>query len=274
MKKYLLLLLTIFALNGCEEDTTIIDATADKKMPKVDVCHYDADTDTWETLHINGNALKAHLKHGDYQGECNLFVDPRDGNEYPYVQIGDQIWMTENLRATKLNNGKAIPLITDNNDWTELTTPGYCWYNNELENKNLYGALYNYYTIETGELAPEGWHIPTADDWLILTNYLGGLSEAGGKMKETGTMNWEEPNTGATNESGFTALPGGFRSQSTGVFYWIKKRGEWWEIGGSNFPNETSLIFLEYDKSGIGRGYPMPYDAAKKRGVYVRCIKD
>lgn len=202
------------------------------------------------------------------------FVDLRDGYEYSVVQIGDQLWMAENLRATIFNDGTNIPLITDNTAWCGLTTPGYCWYNNDLNNKSVYGALYNYYTVQTGKLCPDGWHLPTSGEWLTLANYLGGRSEAGGKLKETGTIHWAEPNTGATNETGFTGLPGGFRSQVSGAFYWINLRSEWWEIGGSNPPNETSLNFLRYDNSELGLGYPMPNDAAKKRGVYIRCIKD
>ncbi len=197
-----------------------------------------------------------------------------DGNSYKTVRIGDQWWMAENLKATKFKDGTPIPLVTDKTEWCGLTTPGYCWYNNDPNNKSVYGALYNYYTVQTGKLCPDGWHLPTSDEWHTLTIYLGGLSEAGGKLKETGTIHWANPNTGATNESGFTGLPGGFRSQVNGVYYWINLSGEWWEIGSSSPPNETSLIFVEYDNSEIGRGYPSPHDAAKKRGVCVRCIKD
>ncbi len=202
------------------------------------------------------------------------FVDSRDGYKYSVMEIGDQIWMAENLKATKLNDGTAIQLITNNNAWAELTSPGCCWYNNDINNKEQYGVLYNYYTVETGKLCPDGWHIPTAEEWRILINYLGGSSEAGGKLKKTGTTYWNDPNTGATNETGFTGLPGGFRSQNNGEYYWIKQRAEWWEIGASNPPNEVSLLYLEYDKTNIQRGYPMPVDKARKRGVSVRCIMD
>lgn len=197
-----------------------------------------------------------------------------DGNVYKTIKIGNQWWMAENLKTTHLNNGTSIPLVVDNTEWSELTTPGYCWYNNNTDNKNLYGALYNYYVVLSDKLCPEGWHVPTQNEWLTLSNYLGGRSAAGGKLKETGTMHWLEPNTGATNESGFTGLPGGFRSQTNGIFYWMNERSEWWEIGASNEPNEVSMVFMDYNSSELGHGYPTPNEAAEKRGVSVRCIKD
>jgi uncharacterized protein (TIGR02145 family) len=139
-------------------------------------------------------------------------VTDYDGNVYPTVRIGTQLWMAKNLRTTRLKFGGTIQIVTDNTAWSNLTTPGYCWYNNdEAANKETYGALYNWYTIATTNLCPAGWHVPTDDDWEVLTTYLGGYNIAGDKLKEAGTAHWANPNTGATNETGFSALPGGSR---------------------------------------------------------------
>ena len=112
-----------------------------------------------------------------------------DGNAYHTVAIGTQVWMVENLKTTRYNDGTAIPLVTDSAVWGNLTsTPGYCWYNNDMSMyKNLYGALYNWYAVSTEKLAPEGWHVPTNSEWGVLINYLGGDTSAGGAMKETGS---------------------------------------------------------------------------------------
>ncbi|MBI5010148.1 MAG: fibrobacter succinogenes major paralogous domain-containing protein, partial [Bacteroidia bacterium] len=137
-------------------------------------------------------------------------VSDIDGNVYQTVTIGTQVWMKENLKTTKLNDGIALPNVIDNAAWAALTTTGYCWYNNDATTyKSTYGALYNWYAVNTGKLCPIGWHVPSDDEWTLLTTFRGGYSVAGGKLKETGTLHWTSPNTGATNETGFTALPGG-----------------------------------------------------------------
>jgi uncharacterized protein (TIGR02145 family) len=151
-----------------------------------------------------------------------------DGNIYKTIKIGNQEWMAENLKTTRFNDGTAIPLVTDNNIWNKLITPGYCWYNNDEEGfKNIYGAYYNWRTVKTGELCPSGWHVPTKEDWKVLKLSMGispELAEPGApfqkiteanKIKETGNFNWVEGSLIATNESGFTALPGGSRSVDT-----------------------------------------------------------
>jgi uncharacterized protein (TIGR02145 family) len=125
-------------------------------------------------------------------------VSDIDGNYYKTIQIGSQIWMAENLKTTRYNDGSNIPLVTDNTAWSNLTTPGYCWYNNDAATyKNVYGALYNWYAVNTGKLCPSGWHVPSEYEWTLLVNYLGGVYAAGGKLKETGTTHWYSPNAGA-----------------------------------------------------------------------------
>ena len=139
-----------------------------------------------------------------------------EGNKYKTVRIGNQIWMAQNLKTTRFNDNSGIPLFTDSIKWGKLITPGYCWYmNNELLYKNPYGALYNWYTVNTGKLCPSGWHVPTYEEWAILSNYLGGDVVSGGKLKENGNGHWKNIDDSvdncSTNESGFAALPGGYR---------------------------------------------------------------
>ena len=190
-----------------------------------------------------------------------------DGNVYNTVIIGTQNLMAENLKTTKYNDGTAIPNITDNTAWTNLTTPSYCWYNNDATTyKATYGALYNWYTVNTGKLCPQGWHVPTDVEWTNLATYLGGMSIAGGKMKETGTTHWLSPNTGATNESGFLALPGGNR-YDTG-FINIGSLACWW--GSTEYSTTEAswraLMSIQVNLSGTYH--------FKRLGVSVRCVKD
>lgn len=140
-----------------------------------------------------------------------------DGNNYPTLKIGSQIWMAENLKTTKYNDGAAIPYVVDNFSWMILETPSYSWFNHDVNNKNIYGGLYNWYTVNTGKLCPAGWHVPSDTEWTTLINYLGGFSLAAGKMKERGNIHWTTENTDATNESGLTILPGAEREYD-GVF--------------------------------------------------------
>ena len=156
-----------------------------------------------------------------------------DSNVYHAVTIGTQTWMVENLKEITYNDGTPIELITNLLTWSAITTAGYCWYNNNADNKDTYGALYNGYAVNTGKLCPIGWHVPTNDEWTILTTYLGGVNAAGNKLRETGTAHWIEPNADATNESGFTALPGGDRGTHGGFstlngFSGLGGHGSWW----------------------------------------------
>jgi uncharacterized protein (TIGR02145 family) len=192
-----------------------------------------------------------------------------DGNTYKTITIGTQTWMAENLRATKYNDGTAIPLVSDDSEWGNLNTPGYCWYNNDAATfKNTRGALYNWHVVKTGKLAPVGWHVPSDEEWAILITFLGGVNGAGGKMKETGTSHWLSPNTGATNETGFTALPGGYRSK-LGFTYNSNYFVSWTSV-----EDYTDVIFayhasMHYDNEEVEISI-----TAKWYGLSVRCIKD
>ena len=143
----------------------------------------------------NGQLASLSLQFNALLAQLGVVVQDIDGNNYLTVTIGTQIWMAENLRTTKYNDGTAIPLVTDNTTWANLTTPAYCWYNNDAKtNGSTYGALYNWYSVNTKKLCPTGWHVPNDTEWTTLTTYLGGTAVAGGKLKETGTAHWYSPN--------------------------------------------------------------------------------
>jgi len=158
----------------------------------------------------------------------------QDGNEYKTITIGTQTWMAENLRTTKYSDGSAIPNVTDNTAWINLTTGAYCNYNNTTSADTIatYGRLYNWYAFaDSRMIAPTGWHVPTIDEWTILSAYVGGDNVVGGKISETGTTHWDwdDPNTSGTNESGFTALPSGYRYYE-GMFRGLSYYCGWWSI--------------------------------------------
>ena len=191
-----------------------------------------------------------------------------DGNVYNTVTIGTQVWMTSNLKTTKYNDGTVIPLVTNNTEWAALSTPGYSWYNNdEATHKSTYGALYNWHTVNTLKLCPTGWHVPSDAEWTILTTYLGGESIAGGKLKEIGFSHWTSPNSGATNTTGFTALPAGYR-HSDGSFINIGVSGPWWSS------TEGNAISAWYRILGNQFSDVRRYNLGKEYGYSVRCVRD
>jgi uncharacterized protein (TIGR02145 family) len=191
-----------------------------------------------------------------------------DGNVYKTVTIGKQVWMAENLKTTKFSDGTAIPFVIDSLEWKKLTTPAYSWYNNDTTHKNIYGALYNWYTVNTNKLCPDGWHVPSNKEWKILTTYLGGESVAGGKLKEAGTTHWKDPNNGATNQSGYNGLPGGFRHANFGKFYYAGIFGYLWTSSPFNDKNARHRHF-GYEYHSIFR-----YHFDKRSGFSVRCLQD
>ena len=198
-----------------------------------------------------------------------------DGNYYPVVQIGSQLWMAENLKTTSYRDKTPIPNVTDGIEWAGLTTPAYCWYNNKITNKDIYGALYNWYVVKTGKLCPEGWHVPTDDEWHELILHLdhnAGMnleesSIAGGKLKEKGTVHWTAPNEGATDEVGFKALPAGVRRYD-GVFGGPTGNGNW-RTSSQYDDNQVWYRYMFYYSASIYRK-PTNMEA----GYSVRCISD
>lgn len=191
-----------------------------------------------------------------------------DGNIYQTINIGTQYWMAENLKSTHYTDGVSIANVTDNFTWSALTSSAYCWFNNdETTYKNIYGALYNWYTlIDTRKLCPSGWHTPTQTDWTNLISFLGGSTVAGGKMKETGTSHWLNPNTGANNSSGFTGLPAGHRISES--FRFLGEYGMWWSSTVSG-DHSAWYLYLQYGSASIFSGTDY-----KTNGFSVRCIKD
>ena len=191
-----------------------------------------------------------------------------DGNVYKTIKIGDQWWMAENLKVTHYRDGTSIPHVTDNNEWAGLTTGAYCAYDNNESNVDTYGYLYNWYAVgDNRNIAPNGWHVPTDEEWQTLVVYLGGYSVAGGKLKEAGTEHWNSPNTGATNESGFCALPGGYREWSNGILKGMGAVAYFWLSKENNYSPAWS----------VNNMYPevvYRYDYNKKYGYSVRCVKD
>ena len=195
-------------------------------------------------------------------------VSDIEGNRYKTINIGAQTWMANNLKTTKYNNGTAILPVTDEAVWDGLLKPGYSWYkNDEAAFKATYGALYNWYTVSTGKLCPAGWHIPGEAEWTMLTTYLGGESVAGGKLKETGSIYWVDPNGGATNELSYSALPGGFRYYD-GKFFDFGFSGYWWSSGESS-ESKAWFRLIYYEDGSVYR-----FDGDKKMGLSVRCIKN
>jgi uncharacterized protein (TIGR02145 family) len=195
------------------------------------------------------------------------------------VTICNQVWATKNLDVTTYSDGTVIPQVTDQTAWANLTTGAWCYYNNDPANGAIYGKIYNWYAAAgiydaaslanpalRKNLAPTGWHVPTDAEWTILTTCLGGESVAGGKMKETGKTHWTSPNTGATNSSGFSGLPGGFRSS---VNHDISYYGFWW-CSSEYATTDAWLRYLRYDDGYVNRSNN-PY---KTDGFSVRCLRD
>lgn len=191
-----------------------------------------------------------------------------DGNLYGVVKIGSQTWMAENLRVTHYRNGDPIPNVTDSAGWRNLTTGAYCDYNNDPDVADIYGKLYNWYAVsDSRNIAPVGWHVATDADWTKLTTYLGGESAAGSKLKEEGTTHWMDPNSGASNQDDFTALPGGCRYLDSS----FRNKGEtgYWYTSTESGPSSAwhrEMYYNYYDVFRLAQ--------SKTLGFSVRCVKD
>lgn len=194
-------------------------------------------------------------------------VQDVEDNVYNTILIGTQFWMKENLKTTRFADGTLFPIITDGSIWASATTPAWCIYNNDASNDIAYGKLYNWYTVvDSRNVCPTGWHVPTDAEWTILTDYLGGINVAGGKMKSV--TGWNLPNTDATNESGFSGLPGGNRITAGGDFVDAGEAGVWWS--STELLSDLAWGYGLYYGNGIAyRAYEDKFD-----GFSVRCIKD
>jgi uncharacterized protein (TIGR02145 family) len=223
------------------------------------------------TVHINGGQdieiSISQIDSIDFKTKPETVKD-YDGNIYHTVTIGNQIWMVENLKTTKYRDGTSISDVKDIDIWKNLETGAWCDYDNKDSLGAIYGHLYNWFAVNNEhKLAPAGWHIASDAEWTILTDYLGGLSEAGGKLKETGLNHWLSPNTDATDIVGFSALGGGYRNGDN--FQRLKNRGRFWTSTGYQDDNYAWFRNFYYDEGGILRDW-----TDKKTGFSVRCIKD
>ncbi|MBK7887686.1 MAG: hypothetical protein IPJ86_10465 [Bacteroidetes bacterium] len=191
-----------------------------------------------------------------------------DGNAYDTVVIGTQVWMSKNLRVSKYRNGDPIPTNLSNTTWQNTTSGAYAIYNNTTTNDSIYGKLYNWYAVaDPRGLCPVGWHVPSDAEWTTLANFLGGSAVAGGKMKAVSNL-WTPPNDGATNSSGFSGLPGGYRN-NFGSYSYIGSGGHWWSSTQDSTPPNAWYRTLYFDDDGV---FPSNYD--KSIGFSVRCVRD
>jgi uncharacterized protein (TIGR02145 family) len=258
-------------INPTLADSKTIDSTGTGSFVS-NITGLNAGTDyyvrAYATTRINtgyGNEYKIHTL------SDNEFFDI-DGNIYHAKTIGTQVWMVENLKTTHYRNGESILNTTDNYSWIYYTYGEYCWYNNDITNKAIYGALYNGYAVtDSRNIAPVGWHVATADEWITLINYLGGESVAGGEMKESGVLYWSSPNTDASNESGFTAFPCGSRSKNDGTFGNLGITAGFWsstEPTPNPYDGLKTVILKTTDATCS------PSACSKTYGNAVRCIKN
>ena len=205
-----------------------------------------------------------------YSNELSLKTLPTP-SQASQVVIGTQQWMKENLDVSTYRNGDIIPQVTDATKWGGLTTGAWCYYNNDSLNGAIYGKLYNWYAVNDPRgLALQGWHIPTDAEWTTLSTFLGGDAAAGGKMKTTGTTRWTSPNASATNESGFTALPGGFRNDF-GTFNSVGYFGYWWSATEASNSEHAWYRALGNYNGTLDR---TNLYGNKRYGFSIRCIRD
>jgi len=190
-----------------------------------------------------------------------------EGNVYSTALIGQQWWMSENLRTAIYANGDPIPNPIDNSAWSQSGVGGWSIYNHLEVNNENYGKLYNWYTtVDPAGLCPAGWHVPLDTDWTVLTDYLGGESVAGGKMSSV--SGWNPTNNVATNQSGFSGLPGGSRSYS-GDFFDIGITATWWSSSSSNFVLSAWKRVINFFSTNVDR-----QTSSKNDGFSIRCIRD
>ncbi len=208
------------------------------------------------------------------QQQQNTTVTDIDGNIYPTVTIGNQVWMAKNLEVSHYRNGDPIPNLTTISQFQSSLLGAWCDWENNSAYGDIYGHLYNWYAVyDPRNVAPDGWHVATRTEWQELVLHLGGIlgtddSIAGGKMKEMGFAHWEQPNTGATNSSGFTSLPAGWLQ--TGVFYGIFEGTIWWAVD----PITEAFVTKFAYSNGAGHAGAKPLMPPPNYGCSIRCVKD
>ena len=206
------------------------------------------------------------LTNGCKKDDDKSSVTDIDGNVYRTITIGTQTWMVENLKVTRYRNGDALPNVTNGTEWNNLTTGAYCDYENTASNSTVYGKLYNWHAVfDSRNIAPTGWHVASDAEWTTLTTFLGGEDVAGGKLKEKGTAHWLSPNYGATNETGFSALPGG--NYNGGSYNDLGSNGYWWSS-----TEYSSSAWNRYMNNTHGEVYRTSNNQSV--GFSVRCVRD
>ena len=222
---------------------------------------------TSQTFQLSGSSFNAGTLQACNAGGSAGTVTDIDGNTYNTVVIGTQEWMQENLKVSKYRNGDPIPTNLSNTTWQNTTSGAYAIYNDSTTNNSIYGKLYNWYAVaDPRELCPVGWHMPSDSEWTTLENFLGGSLVAGGAMKAVSTL-WLSPNTGATNSSGFSGLPGGARF-SNGAYYNVGNSGVWWS--STQYSTADAWSRLLFCSNGVV--YRNYYD--ESYGFSVRCVRD
>lgn len=199
-------------------------------------------------------------------------MSDQDGNLYRTIEIGQQTWMAENLRAAHFADGTEIPLVTELFYWTSQKSPAYCHYENDTIFRRIYGALYNWYAVaDNRKICPDGWHVPSDAEFTALEAYLGGSDFAGMKIKEAGLAHWSSTNAGATNETGFTALPAGNRYWSSEYDFRDMKYNAMFWTATQPLPDGESAYFRYLSNTGVGISRNTWW---KRSGFSVRCVKD
>ena len=233
----------------------------------------------------NDTQIEVKVPIGSTSGKLSVIINGTKSKEIDYtilgefetVNIGSQVWMKKNLEVDKYRNGDTIPQVTDIEQWKNLTTGAWCYFGNKPEYGAIYGKLYNWYAVNDPRgLAPESWHVASDAEWQLLSDYLGGDSISGGKLKEAGTSHWRNPNTGATNSSGFTALPGGERvGTETGEQFadiYLESAGFWWTSTEYDSA-QANCHWLKFQNTDLTNNW-LTTSWYKISGFSVRCIQD
>lgn len=201
-----------------------------------------------------------------------------DGNEYRIIMTESGVWMAENLTTFKLNDGTSLEYISDNGNWKKTKVPAYGWYKAEVDYADTYGAIYNWHAVATGKLCPQGWHVPTEEEWNDLMDYAGGSEKSmynPAKLKEAGTTHWKAPNEGATNDIHFTALPAGeinffaFQDEQGTHTHWWTSTEDANNLEPGQKPTNAAIVGLSHNFKSKSMG---TYE--KEAALPVRCKKD
>jgi uncharacterized protein (TIGR02145 family) len=294
----LLSIISVCALGQTQQNINKITETVSNAITSIDSIRFNSSSTNMEVvlqngtleshsisdiLNVNFISASQHSCGVDSVHNPNLSygsMTDQQGNVYKTIAIGTQEWMAENLKTSIYRNGESIANITDSIQWSNLITGAWCYYNNDSQFECPYGKLYNWYTVvDSRNVCPTGWHMPTDGEWSVLINYFdptangGGNfpNSAGGKLKSPGLQYWVSPNQDAINESGFSGLPAGLR-HDFGAFSTIGFTGSWW----SSTEFSTAFAFawgrnLSYFSGDANRNDPLPY---KNRGYSLRCLRD